>query len=68
MLTLENILSSIRMMVHVLTSYKEYCMTVFQKLGREDMFDPKDVLRFIGVLNRAEDIYVSAIPVEYRDF
>jgi hypothetical protein len=32
------------------------------------MFDPKDVHRFIGVLNRAEDIYVSAIPVEYRDF
>lgn len=55
-------------MVHVLTSYKEYCMTVFQKLGRADMFDPKDVLRFIGVLNRAEDIYVSAIPVEYRVF
>ena len=32
------------------------------------MFAPKDVLRFNGVLNRAEDIYVSAIPVRYHDF
>ena len=29
------------------------------------MFAPKDVLRFNGVLNRAEDIYVSAIPVSH---